>query len=332
MAARGTVPSWPSRERGFSLVELMVALTISLGLLAALVLLVTRNQRATTELDLTSRQIENGRYALDVLRDEIQLAGYYGALAPRTAAHSVPDPCAISVADLGWRVAPFTVPASIAGIAAADADPSCIAERRAGTMAVTIHRTSTQPVLPDEMPAGAPHLQSPECASDPDPVRFVFSATAADFTLRTIGCAAPAPLRRYLTRTYYVAPCDECGRDEIPTLKRVELAGGAMRTVPVAEGIEELQFEYGFDVDGDGAPDEYRTALGEAGTATDDWSNVMAVRIHVVSRTTEPTAGYVDAKVYDLGVHGTRGPYGDGFKRRVYTTLVRLHNPAGLRE
>jgi type IV pilus assembly protein PilW len=112
----------------------------------------------------------------------------------------------------------------------------------------------------------------------------------------------------------------------------MELIGAALQETALAEGIEELQFEYGFDTNGDGIPDEFRIALnGVAGTPQNDWSNVMAVRIWVLSRSTEPTRGYTDAKTYDLGAHGTRGPYADQFKRRVYTTLVRLNNPAGWR-
>jgi type IV pilus assembly protein PilW len=155
----------------------------------------------------------------------------------------------------------------------------------------------------------------------------------AELSLRNQSCTAINPVRRYLARTYFVATCSDCGRDEIPTLKRLELRDGALVATPVAEGIEEVQFDYGFDLDGDGRPDDFRTDLdGIAGSPANDWTNVMAVRLYVLSRTTEPTIGWSDPKVYDLGAHGTRGPFADAFKRRAYTAVVRLNNPAGWRE
>ena len=45
----------------------------------------------------------------------------------------------------------------------------------------------------------------------------------------------------------------------MPTLKRVELVAGQLTTTALAEGIEMLRLEYGFDVDGDGSPDTYLT-------------------------------------------------------------------------
>ena len=58
----------------------------------------------------------------------------------------------------------------------------------------------------------------------------------------------------------------------------------------------------------------------------------MAVRAWMVSRSTETTAGFNDDKEYHLGLAGDFGPYNDAFKRRAYSQLVRLNNPAGLRE
>ena len=52
----------------------------------------------------------------------------------------------------------------------------------------------------------------------------------------------------------------------------------------------------------------------------------------LLSRTLRPTAGHVDANTYSLGLAGTAGPFGDGFKRRVYSGVIRLNNPSGRRE
>jgi prepilin-type N-terminal cleavage/methylation domain-containing protein len=78
----------PSRRpiacpRGFTLIELMVGLVLGILVCFAVVTLFVNNSRARREIDQASQQIENGRYALDLLRDDLHLAGYYGDLVPQ---------------------------------------------------------------------------------------------------------------------------------------------------------------------------------------------------------------------------------------------------------
>ncbi len=135
-------------------------------------------------------------------------------------------------------------------------------------------------------------------------------------------------------RSYYVSTCSECGSDNIPTLKRAELVGTQMAVTSLVEGVENLQILYGFDTDGDGNADIYRATLsGVAGAADNDWSNVVAVKLYVLARTTDPEPGYVDStKTFDLGPAGITQPAGDAYKRMLLTSMVRLNNPAGARE
>ena len=67
-----------------------------------------------------------------------------------------------------------------------------------------------------------------------------------------------------------------------------------------------LQFEYGFDTNGDGAPDVFRTDVA-AGTAPNSrWENVVAIRAHMLVRSTEQS-NVIDgqARQFDLGTAGT---------------------------
>jgi type IV pilus assembly protein PilW len=63
----------------------------------------------------------------------------------------------------------------------------------------------------------------------------------------------------------------------------------------------------------------------------EQFSQVVAVRIYLLARANEPTPGYTDAKTYDLGLHGTVAP-ANGYKRKLFETVVRLQNVAGWRE
>ena len=69
-----------TKSRGFSLIELMVALVIGLIIMGAVILLFSNTKlNYDVQEDLAAIQ-ENGRYAIRVLSDDVRLAGYLGYL------------------------------------------------------------------------------------------------------------------------------------------------------------------------------------------------------------------------------------------------------------
>lgn len=103
--------------RGFSLVELMVGLTIGLLVLSALTALYLSVSRTNAELARNSVQIENGRFAINLLRDDLAQAGFWGTYLPKydnlgfsgipdDVPSEVPSPCldyqTTSPAKLKW--------------------------------------------------------------------------------------------------------------------------------------------------------------------------------------------------------------------------------------
>lgn len=76
------------KVRGYSLVELMVALTISLIILAG-VASIFATSRSTYQTDEgLSRLQENARFALDFMNREIRMAGYFGCLRDATKVYN----------------------------------------------------------------------------------------------------------------------------------------------------------------------------------------------------------------------------------------------------
>jgi len=71
-------PTLRTREAGFSLVELMVALGLSLLLLAGVVAIFSSSRVAYESTDQLSRVQETGRFALDQLSRHIRSAGFTG--------------------------------------------------------------------------------------------------------------------------------------------------------------------------------------------------------------------------------------------------------------
>jgi len=66
------------RQRGFSLVELMVSVLLGLLLTAGILQVFSGNSQAYRFHEALSRVQENGRFALDELTREIRMAGYLG--------------------------------------------------------------------------------------------------------------------------------------------------------------------------------------------------------------------------------------------------------------
>ena len=319
------------QARGFTLIELMVAMTLAVLVIGGVAMVFASTSRNRADLERSSRLAENAHFALELLSDEVRVAGYFAEMSFVGVAWQAPDPCATAPANLGWSRAPFTAPVSLAGYKGTDATPACLPNRMAGTPILVLRRVSVDPTPAANAKIDA-YLQVSKCAADPKP--WIVSNQPADFTLRNLDCATVADIRRLTVRLYYVATCDDCGTDTIPTLKRAELVNGAISVTPLVEGVENLQVEYGFDADNDGNPDKFLAAPDATITPEyGQWSNVMAARFYVLLRSTELQPGYQDTtKRFNLGLAGYTNPANDGYKRVLMTSVVRLNNPAGQRE
>lgn len=112
-------------QRGFTLVELMISLVIGMLIVLALVALLININRNNTELSKSSRVIENGRFALQLLEADVAHAGFWDGFVPKfddllnketptpattDVPAAIPDPC---VPFASWGVAPHTDPTTV---------------------------------------------------------------------------------------------------------------------------------------------------------------------------------------------------------------------------
>ncbi|CAJ0711688.1 hypothetical protein LMG6871_00178 [Ralstonia edaphis] len=335
-------------QRGMSLIELMVGMALGLLLLTALASLYASTSQSRVQLGNSATQIENGRYALDIISQEVGLGGFLGDLnLLGTSAIATPDVCAAATNALGFSNSPATVPVAIYGyVPGANAAP-CLPNLSPNSEILVVRRVSSTVTSASAVAAGQAYLQDSFCSTDTSP--FVFSATATDFTLKDKTCTNLADLRQVSVRAFYLATCDRCGTggDSIPTLKMVEFSSGAMQPPnSIAQGIDDVHFAYGVDMDGNGSPDCYvanpgidnsaacTTVSGYnwLASAATNWSNVTAVRINVLARTLGVSPGWIDTRSYDMGRSTLTAPFNDGYKRHVYAELARVANVAGPRE
>lgn len=147
-------------EGGFSLVELMIAMAIGSILATALLIIFSKVMESSREQFKAAQQIENGRYAIDLMTNDMRMAGYYGEFTGQLPAPAaLPDPCAIpaeatiteatanspfSLHVQGYAAADFatrpTVPAACSGWLDSDT-------LRPGSDIVVIRRLDTKPLV-----------------------------------------------------------------------------------------------------------------------------------------------------------------------------------------
>ena len=321
------------RQRGLTLIELMIGLTLGLIVTTALLLLFADASSAGRDLQRASTQIENGRYVAELWQDELRLAGFYGETTVAGASYASPDPCLTT--PTGFSPA-LGFPTPVQGYGPTEAlDCLTSRNRKPGTHALVIRRLDVVAVAPASIAAGSTqyYVQYSFCTTDPDSPKLIFDKTASAFTLKNKTCIDANQVRAYVSRLYFIATCNRCSpSDGVPTLKRLDLVGDALQETALADGVEELRFEYGFDTDGNGDVDQYLGTLGTGAAAL--WQNVMSIKIHYLTRSLEKAAGagLATAQTFQLGGTGVLNVAADGYVRRAYSSTVRLINPSGARE
>jgi len=334
-----------SRQTGLSLVEMMVSITLGLLILSGVLTVFVNTSSARNEVERTSRQIENGRYASELLTEDLRLAGFYGELnvGSIVAPGALPaDPCSLTVAN--WNAwIPVHMQGYDNGVGLA-ATTCVLSNLRPNTDVVVIRRARTCVAGVAGCAAaanGRPYVQVSLCGTQVTAHKLGLEGTAGLFDRQKKSCDAAdlAGKREYLVRIYFVSNDNGAGQN-VPTLMRLELNGAGWDTVPLVEGIEEFQLQYGIDTDGDGAPDEYAADPSAvpiaAPTPLLSWMNVVTVQFHLLARNLETSPNYVDTKTYVLGKDAAGNDIqvtpGQGFRRHVYSSLVRIANPAGRRD
>lgn len=347
------------RQRGLTLIELMIALVIGLLIVAAMSVLFAGSSRSRSEVERSAEVNENGRYALDVLSRELSQTGFYGTLAApaaavtpiNTSALAAKAMCQTGVANLdlpnadpdqlSWKdsLTYYVLGLGSAAGANIDADPTCIA-RKAGTDALFIQRASTCVVdepgcLTD--PKVDAYLQVSECGSEYSATPFkLLPGDSTDFTLQTKTCAGPgtpAPKRKLVRRIYYVSAANELSYQDIP------LSGALPKPVVLVENIEQMQIEYAFDTSAppDGTPDVFAPAPNwlPAPPPNTDWTQVIGVRIWLLARSSDPSQNTKNAASFVLGADTTVPVAANAVgnpKRRVYSTYISFVTPKARRE
>jgi type IV pilus assembly protein PilW len=243
------------RQSGLSMIELMVSITIGLIIMAAVLGLYSHIYSNNAELAKANSQIENGRYAIQLMENDIIHAGYWGEFvpqfdnlsfttAPTDVPAAVPDPC-LAYNTTNWNTAyvneligipiqSYDTASVCTGVVTnMQANSDMLVVRHAATCVPNGYGTSTDANCPAQA-AGKLYFQASLCSGDPQ----AFVLNTSGFTLHMGNCATAADIRQFISDIYYIRNYSVTPGDGIPTL--VMSSFGQSGGTPVQQSAQAL--------------------------------------------------------------------------------------------
>ncbi|MET0660858.1 MAG: PilW family protein [Steroidobacteraceae bacterium] len=179
-------------QAGLTLVELMVAMTISLLLLLVMVNVYVNLSRTNDEMAKTNSMIENGRFAIQILENDLEHVGYWAGFVPQfddLTASTIPSDAPSSIPDVCATYATWTgdYKSNLLGISIQSSDTlpsgagcSGFPAKRAVSDVVVVRHAET--CIPggtncDADTAGRVYMQTSNCAAEKNAGTVVSAAS-----------------------------------------------------------------------------------------------------------------------------------------------------------
>jgi type IV pilus assembly protein PilW len=316
-------------QSGLSLVELMVALVISLFLSAGLFTMFGMSSSNVTTTSQFNQLQENGRIALALMERDLSQLGFMaditgtdfilGTNTSITGAAAVANDCVGG--GLNNASLPNAQPAHFRRLwgyeqGVGGQSLACLSGVKDKTDVIQIKRL----VGPETLSAALL------------PSRYYVAATSSQAMF--FNGAAPAlansRLWEYQHHVYFIKNDD----DGIPVLRRKTLTTtqGMNNEEQLVEGIENMRILYGFDNDGDDTPDSFMPAANVTSLMWDNevFQRLVALRIYVLVRSPQKDNSYTNETSYQLGDKAIAAPK-DHFRRKLMSTTIVLENPVLIR-
>jgi type IV pilus assembly protein PilW len=314
-------------QRGLSLIELMIAMTLAMVLSAAVITVFANNRHGYNQGENVQRMQDDARHALREITFELSMAGHYGDLLIPGSVTA--DGGLTLTKDCGPVGAPewmyqtmqpgtdqflSVVALDNATPATAAANFSCISgsEFQTGTDVVSIKRVAGKRA--GALTSGQVYLRTNGTVG----LLYQEPLTGAP----TVPVPAPNAAWEYRPSIYFIRTYANNPGDGIPTLCKKVLRGASpgMTTECLATGIEDLQIEYGIDTTDDGFANVYMPNPTLA-----NLQSVVSARVSLLARTTDIDTRFANDKTFNLS---NAQPYtpNDSFHRRVVTTTVSIQN------
>ncbi|HJR58118.1 MAG TPA: PilW family protein [Vicinamibacterales bacterium] len=329
-------------QRGLSLVELMVALTIGTFLLAGAISVFGKTRDLYRTNEAAARLQETARYAMSTIEADLRMANYWGLMSRADLIENGP---ALDLANPPAVDPAYSLPADLAGFATtinrcgamwavklpayveANNDAygyTCPAFGAAvpGSDQLTIRRASTQVIA-----SGAP------LANSAGQIKLQTSRVQGSLFsggMLPAGYLPPLSETRALVVNGYYVDQNSDERAGTPSLRRKQLdfddAGNAPQIVDqqIAPGVEDLQIEFGGDINDDQNADYYV----QPNVAIPAGDEIVAVRVWLLVRAEQQETGFVDGRTYAYASRTGAAAYtpNDAFRRVLVTKTIQLRN------
>jgi type IV pilus assembly protein PilW len=314
----------------------MVSLALGAIILLGVTQIATQNSATRNEIERTASQIQNATFALSVIENDIANSAFWGERGELTPADISPV-CPVNAAELEEAMGyPIQGGRGVVGCdfktgtdtITPKALTDYIALRRASGCPL-VGSSGCDPAETDSDLGNNFHLQVHACFIEENPDKpgdsFLIDTDVSTSSLRYLerDCLTPAPVYRFLNRIYYINDDDE--------LMRAELEGNKYKEHELVQNVELMRIEYGLDEDRNGQIDTFASAVTDPNDPL--WGDVAMVRIGLIVRNSQPSAGYSDERTYSFaGVDYTVPAALKGFRRQLYVRTVGTPNIAGRRE
>lgn len=268
------------KQRGLSLIELMIALAVGMLIVLALVTILINVNRNNAELARNNAVIEGGRFSLQILESDLSHAGFWGGFVPqfddlsRTAAPAdrptaVPDPClAYASWDDAYKAQLVGIPVQVYEVSSTGSAPtigtcSALTSPKANTHVLVVRHAApcaASATATDEdctMEASSVYFQRYRCASTTSPssgymLASASNATLGNFNLTNRDCSTVADRYKFVSHIYWVRSYAQTAGDGVPTLMRstFKLVGTTLQHASsdaLVEGVEGFRIDLGID-------------------------------------------------------------------------------------
>jgi type IV pilus assembly protein PilW len=320
-------------QKGFTLVELFVALSIGLVLFAGIISIFIGMKTTSVETNSFGELQENGRFAISLLTDDLMRYNFWGDYFgdfKKGTIFLVPDPLPVINECTGAGLNNGTFPngnddfRTLWGQTVNNQNQlGCINNASIGSDIIQIKRVISSP-LQDAL--GNPLINAPAG-------NFHFVSNFGQATIFS-GVAVPAlsnsRLWQYQHHVYYVRN-DEQGANTVPVLMQGRLTT-QMTFAPIVDGIEMIRFMYGVDMTTNAQSPSY--GVIDSFISADNmtpalWNNaggtrILAVKIYVLARNIRPDRSYNNTNTYLLG--DLPVVVNDNFRRLLFSSTVTLYN------
>jgi len=313
------------KQSGVTMVELMVALAIGSFLMIGAIQVYNQSRQAYVINDSIARVQETAQFAMDTVEADLRMASNWGR---HSRGNSVEGRSLVGDDNPLALNAPINCGANWALNLGRPLEGSnnnyalaCGANNgaQANSDVVTTRRAT---VAPSALDNGRLQIQTTRIQGQ----LFDDGGIPAGFS------AADSETHDLLVNSYYVSP-DSTLIPGVPTLRRKSLVfvGGAsvIQDQEVAPGVENMQIQFGVDVDDDNTVDRYvnpgDNIFDVADAAFIPGAKVITARIWLVVRSISPEIGLNDLRDYEPGDVDLGVP-NDEFRRMQVSKTILLRN------